>query len=224
VLTHLRKIKHWLNTNKQIRQDQVIRHLNPILWGWAAFYRHQNSFSTFRYVEWRVFRMVWSWAMRRHPNKGKGWVKRRYFQRVYGRDWQFAARTELRRGKPVIKTLVNVTTTTILRHVLVRNGAPKDDPALRSYWAARNRQRGAIRYDADRAKLQVCRRQEWKCTVCGEHLFNGEPIDVHHLERVADGGTDAHANLEIRHEACHYNAHGRDALEKQKRSSGSRVR
>lgn len=224
VLSLLHRIKQWLSANEQIRQDKAIKHLNPVLWGWAAFYRHQNSSATFNYVEWRVFRMLWFWAMRRHPNKRKGWVKRRYFRRIDGRDWRFAAPTELRRGKPATIALVDMTKNHILRHVLVREGASKDDPALRDYWEARNRLRGAIRYDADRAKLRVCHQQDWKCQVCKAHLFNDEPIDVHHLDRVADGGTDVRTNLEIRHEACHYNAHARDYLEKRQRSSGSRVR
>jgi RNA-directed DNA polymerase len=224
VLAKLHEIKRWLSANKQIRQDKAIKHLNPMLWGWAAFYRHQNSADTFHYVEWRVFRMLWTWALRRHPNKRKGWVKRRYFRRIDGQDWQFATETELRRGKRVTIALIDVTKTAIIPHVIVRTGASKDDPQLRSYWDARNQERGRVRYDADRAKLWNCRQQGWKCRVCGEHLFNGEPIDVHHLDRVVDGGTNVRTNLEIRHEACHYNAHGRDYLEKLQRSSGSRVR
>jgi RNA-directed DNA polymerase len=224
VLAKLREMKQWLSANKQIQQDKAIKHLNPILWGWTAFYRHQNSAGTFNYVEWRVFRMLWTWAMRRHPNKRKGWVKRRYFRRIDGRDWRFAAETELRRGKRATVALVDVTKTAIIPHVVVQTGASKDDPALRSYWDMRNRQSAMVRYDADRAKLWNCRQQGWKCKVCKEHLFNGEPIDVHHLDRVVDGGTDARTNLEIRHEACHYNAHGRDNMEKHQRSSGSRVR
>ena len=211
VLAKLQEVKRWLNANKQLPQDKVIRHLNPILWNWAAFYRHQNSKDTYSYVEWRVFRMLWEWAMRRHPNKRKRWVKRRYFRRIGGRDWRFAAETELRRGKRRTVALVDVTKTAILPHVIVKTGASTDDPSLRAYWDRRNRQKGAIRYNADRGKLRVCARQEWKCHVCKERLFNGEPIDVHHLDRVTDGGADVRTNLEIRHEACHYNAHGRQS-------------
>lgn len=211
VLAKLREIKRWLNANKQLPHDKVIKHLNPILRNWAAFYRHQNAKDTYCYAEWRVFRMLWEWAMRRHPNKRMGWVKRRYFRHLDGRDWRFAAETELRRGKRMTVALIDVTKTTIIPHVLVQEGASTDDPRLRSYWAARNRQKGAIRYDADRAKLRICRQQNWKCLVCKEPLFNGEPIDVHHLDRVADGGADVRTNLEIRHEACHYNAHGRES-------------
>jgi RNA-directed DNA polymerase len=47
VLAKLREMKQWLSANKQIQQDKAIKHLNPILWGWTAFYRHQNSAGTF---------------------------------------------------------------------------------------------------------------------------------------------------------------------------------
>jgi len=45
------------------------------------------------------------------------------------------------------------------------------------------------------------------CPVCRQPLFNEEPLDTHHRRRVADGGSDGVANLQMQHEACHYNAH-----------------
>jgi RNA-directed DNA polymerase len=45
--------------------------------------------------------------------------------------------------------------------------------------------------------------------MCRIDLFNGEPLDVHHLVPVADGGTNGLSNLVLCHEACHYNAQGR---------------
>lgn len=215
VLAKLREIKKWLSSHKQTSQDKVIKHLNPILWGWAAYYRHQCSKDTFNYVEWRMFKMLWTWALRRHPNKRKGWVKARYFRRIGGRDWRFATEAELRRGKRMTLALYDVTKMSIIRHAIVRAGASKDDPSLREYWAERNQRSGRVRYVADPAKTKIAAKQDWKCPICRIDLFNGEAVDVHHLERHADGGSATRVNLEIRHEACHYNAHGLDARKKQ---------
>ena len=211
VLTKRQEITRWLNANKHLPQDKVIQHLNPILWNWAAFSRHQNSTDPYSYVAWRVFRRLGEWALRRHPNKRKQWVKRRSFRRIGGRDWRFAAETELRRGKRRTVALVGVTKIAIVPHVRVPTGASTDDPSLRASWDRRQRQQGAIRSNADRGKLRVCARQVWTCHVGKERLFTGAPMDVHHLDRVTDGGADVRTNLEIRHEACHDNAHGRES-------------
>lgn len=58
---------------------EVITRLNPILRGWASYYRNGVSKRVFSdvddYLWWSVFR----WAVRRHPNKPKKWVSNRYF-------------------------------------------------------------------------------------------------------------------------------------------------
>jgi RNA-directed DNA polymerase len=79
VLAHLRKIKAYLDTNKQIPAGAVVRALTPIIRGWTMYYRHACSARSFSYADHRVWQMLWTWAKRRHPTKNKGWVKARYF-------------------------------------------------------------------------------------------------------------------------------------------------
>jgi len=94
----------------------------------------------------------------------------------------------------------------ILGHAIVRDGASPDDPSLHDYWLARTKRYGLARYARDPGKVHVAVQQDWRCPVCKGLLFNGESVDVHHRVRYADGGADVRVNLEIRHEACHYNA------------------
>ena len=210
VLAKLREIKQWLDRHKEIKPDQVIRHLNPILRGWTNYYQHQCSKDTFRYVEWRLFHMLWAWSLRRHSTKGKHWVKTRYFRWIGGRDWRFATKVEVRHGKQVTMALHDVLRTPIIRHPIVRTGASKDDPSLRDYWAWRNRHYGRVRYAVDTGKLRIASQQNWRCPVCRAGLFNGEPVDVYRLVRHAVGFADERVFLAMRHEACHYNAHRKD--------------
>jgi RNA-directed DNA polymerase len=51
-------------------------------------------------------------------------------------------------------------------------------------------------------------RQAGRCPVCRTDLLNGEPLEVHHRRRLADGGTNELDNLALCHEACHHNVHG----------------
>src|SRR6266699_3412613 len=81
------------------------------------------------------------------------------------------------------------------------------DPSLRDYWHKRARWRAELKYDAHTVRRILAARQNWRCPVCQANLLNEEPLDLHHKQAVARGGTDELRNLELRHEACHYNAH-----------------
>jgi RNA-directed DNA polymerase len=209
VLAKLREWATWLKDHKAISAAAVIQYLNPRLRGWAAYYRHAVSKRAFDYVDHRLVQLLWRWARRRHPNKGRRWVKDRYFQRVGTRRWVFAATTGDRRGQRRLLTLHQLGDTPIVRHVMVRLGASPDDPALRSYWATRQRQRRRRDPTPPPSHRALATRQDGRCPVCRIDLFNGEPLDVHHRVPVADGGTDGLSNLVLCHEACHYNAQGR---------------
>jgi RNA-directed DNA polymerase len=59
-------------------------------------------------------------------------------------------------------------------------------------------------------EYQIAKIQGWKCKVCRGGLFNGEPLNLHHLKPIREGGGDEIENLEWVHEACHHNTyHGR---------------
>lgn len=209
MLAKLREWAAWLKSHKAVSAEAVIQYLNPRLRGWAAYYRHAVSSRTYSQMDHALFQMLWRWAERRHPNKGRHWVKNRYFHTVGDRHWIFAAPTEDRRGRRRLLTLYQLVDTPIVRHVMVKTGASPDDPTLRAYWAARHRRRllGDDPQPPSRRVLAV--RQAGRCPVCRSNLLNGEPLDVHHRQRVADGGTNELNNLALCHEACHYNAHGR---------------
>jgi RNA-directed DNA polymerase len=209
VLAKLREWAAWLKSHPAISAAAVIQYLNPRLRGWAAYYRHAVSNRTFDYVDHRLVQMLWRWARRRHPNKGRRWVKDRYFQRVGTRRWVFAATMRDRRGQRRLLTLHQVGDTPIVRHVMVRLGASPDDPALRPYWVTRQQRRRQRDPTLPPSHRALATRQGGCCPVCRTDLYNGEPLDVHHRMPVADGGTDAWSNLILCHEACHYNARGR---------------
>ncbi|MFB2979045.1 group II intron maturase-specific domain-containing protein [Microseira sp. BLCC-F43] len=50
-------------------QEVVIKRLNPILRGFANYYKGVVSQEIFGYISHRVWQYLWSWAKRRHPKK-----------------------------------------------------------------------------------------------------------------------------------------------------------
>ncbi len=66
-------------TNKQITQQELILKLNPIIRGWAQYYKYSDADKTFEQVDHAIWNLLWRWAKRRHPKKGKRWILHRYF-------------------------------------------------------------------------------------------------------------------------------------------------
>jgi len=90
------KVKKFLNyireliwSNKQIEQRKLIVKLNPVIRGWAMYYRYSDANNAFSRVDHEIFGIIWRWAQRRHNNKGKRWIFNKYFEAI-GRDkWIF---------------------------------------------------------------------------------------------------------------------------------------
>jgi hypothetical protein len=57
----------------------VIARLNPIITGWAGYYRIGVSKRAFGALDAHLWRLAWKWARFSHPNKPKRWVIARYF-------------------------------------------------------------------------------------------------------------------------------------------------
>jgi RNA-directed DNA polymerase len=75
VQTHLSKIRGIIKDNKTATAGDLIMKLNPIIRGWANYHHHVVSSETFSKVDYAIFKALWRWAKRRHPNKGKKWIK-----------------------------------------------------------------------------------------------------------------------------------------------------
>lgn len=136
VLAFLAELRLWLNKHKQAATENVIRHFNPILRGWANNYRHVVSKQVFQYVTCQLWKMLWKWCLRRHPKKARKWVRKKYFGPHRNVSWTFQAQS----GDKIIY-LYNVAYVPIERHVKVKLDASPDDPNLQEYWKERKETR-----------------------------------------------------------------------------------
>jgi len=93
----------------------------------------------FQRVDFEVWRRLWLWARRRHPEKSRRWVKDRYFHSIGPHQWKFAADTGKRtpEGKPIWLKLVYASDTKIRRHPKIRAEANPFDPDWQDYFAER---------------------------------------------------------------------------------------
>jgi RNA-directed DNA polymerase len=192
----------------------VVARLNPIIRGWAAYYRTVVSKKTFVHLDTHMWKLVMSWAKRRHPNKSSRWVVDRYFgafHRTRQDRWIFGDRDS---GA----FLTKFAWTQIVRHQVVKAGASPDAPALVEYWAKRRRRRTP---PLDRSRLRLLQAQHGRCPLCRELLLHAdhEPQTPQEWETwvkvtrkairkqaiIADAGhgtSDKHAALRLIHAHC----------------------
>jgi RNA-directed DNA polymerase len=157
----------------------IIGRLNPIITGWAAYYRGVVSTQTFHTLDHYLWRLTYRWALRRHPNKPRTWVKARYFGLFHPSRqdrWIFGDRTSgayLRR----------FSWTKIVRHQMVTGTASPDDPALTHYWATRRRKQPPP--PLDRSTLRLLKAQDGRCPSCGDCLLHADqqPQSPHEWEQ-----------------------------------------
>jgi RNA-directed DNA polymerase len=145
----------------------VIRKLNPIIKGWAAYYRTVVSSEVFSQLDHYLWKLAYKWARRTHPNKPKRWVVRRYFGQFnkFRRDrWVFGDRDS---GA----YLLRFSWTNIVRHQNVKDRSSPDDPALADYWADRRRRR---KPPLDPVSLRLLLAQKGRCLLCGDFLLHAD--------------------------------------------------
>jgi RNA-directed DNA polymerase len=115
----------------------VISRLNPILRGWAAYYRTVVSKKVFNDIDSTLVWTMLKWARHRHETKSYRWIVNRYFGRFHPTRqdrWLFGDRD-------TGACLTRLSWTPIRRHQMVNADASPDDPALTYYWRQRRRRR-----------------------------------------------------------------------------------
>ena len=85
----IEKIRIILKMAKAWSQDKLISLLNPTIRGWTNYHHHIVATETFSKLDHILWNMIWTWAKRRHPKKGRKWVANRYWQPTLSRRWTF---------------------------------------------------------------------------------------------------------------------------------------
>lgn len=94
----LDKIRGKLYENKTLTQENMINSLNPIIRGWANYHRWVASSRSFSRASHMIWKSLWRWCIKRHPNKGLRWIKARYFKTVGADRWVFSCKHTSKRG------------------------------------------------------------------------------------------------------------------------------
>ena len=137
----IRELKETIKRNQAAPTAILIRLLNQKIIGWANYYRHYCSKSTFEYVSYRLFPLLWRWAIKRHRRKGARWVAKKYFRNFGNRRWQFSTQIINKSLQKEYLDLVEISHVPIRRHVKIKSDARPYDPAYHHYFRMRQGRR-----------------------------------------------------------------------------------
>jgi RNA-directed DNA polymerase len=85
----LEKMRTAIHNHRGAKQDDLIAMLNPIIRGWSNYHRTVVAKRIFSKMDKELFRLLWRWAGRRHGNKGRWWISRRYWKTEGKKHWVF---------------------------------------------------------------------------------------------------------------------------------------
>lgn len=189
--------KEWLH----LRGKNVafaLQTLNPIIRGWANYFRKGVSGKVFRKLDTQMFWWERRYAKRTHAKKSKKWIDARYFGKFHPErndHWVFG-------NKRTGRYLLKFAWFPIQRHTVVIGRNSPDDPSLKAYWAKRRGQLIPEELPAP-SDQEIAGWQDGQCPMCKETLFNGEELHRDHILPRHLGGKDTRNNQQLMHLYCH---------------------
>jgi RNA-directed DNA polymerase len=121
LLALLRKVGRIIRKHVSAPMPALIKTLNQTLRGWANYHRHVVSAEAFSRVDSYVFEQLWRMIRRRHSNKSKKWLMRKYWSGLGGRSI-FSVGAKTKQGWQHY-TVVRVSSIGIRRHIKIRSNA-----------------------------------------------------------------------------------------------------
>lgn len=178
-----------LKRGKAWKQDVLILKLNQQIRGWANYHQSVVASEAFAHIDFILFNLLYRWAKRRHPKKGKWFITTKYWRRIGNRSWVFATDNN---------ELLRVDHIPIVRHIKVKmNMNPFID---KEYFAERKFKQGMRRLSG-RFKI-IWKNQEGKCYHCGMPLDVLEDREIFFKVPKCEGGEDTLNNMAYVHKYC----------------------
>lgn len=178
-----------LKRGKAWKQKVLIEKLNQQIRGWTNYHQSVCASEAFAHIDYVLYELLWRWAKRRHPHKGRWWVSLNYWHRRGNRNWVFSTED---------KELLRVDHISIVRHTKVRIDAnPYFDT---QYFLDRKFEHGMKRLSG-RFKL-IWKNQNGCCYHCGMPMEISDDREIFFKVPKPAGGKDEVSNMAYVHKHC----------------------
>jgi len=199
----LTNVKTLIKTYPSLNAAKLIQLLNPKIKGWGMYYRSNASKETFHKVDHQIWQMIWNACVRKHPKKGKRWVKQKYFTTLRNDHWTFYDYDE--NGNKVY--LMKLGKIPIRRHIKIRSAVNPYDPSDEPYFEQRIQQQLVLKQHGKMLFRQIYNRQNGRCPKCGQLINGTNGWHIHHITPRHLGGKTSLENLMLLHPVCHQQIH-----------------
>lgn len=181
VRSFLGKVRDIIKSSKSIKQEILIRRLNPVIRGWVNNQRYVVSSKVFSTVDYEIYKCLWQWAKRRHKKKSRKWIARKYWHDIDSRQWTFSVPYENQgtEGKPLYCKLEYATDTKIIRFKKIVAEANPFDEYWTDYFEEREGEKLLSSTKGREKLLTIWRRQGRRCPVCGDIITSETGFKVH---------------------------------------------
>jgi len=186
---HQEKLREIIDQNKASKQQLLIMKLNPVIRGWSNYYSKVASTNSFNNMDMLLIDKLKAWAYRRHSQKGKKWIVRKYWG--VKDKWEFKDKENQIKLKPHNQTPIK-------RHIKVQGKrSPYDGDYI--YWSNR-----LSTYPGTSTRVSnLLKRQKGQCLYCELYFRYGDILEVDHIISKEMGGADAYRNWQLLHRHCH---------------------
>jgi len=177
----------------EMPMEGIINKINPFLRGWTEYFRI-SYYSTVEF--WKIGHYVWKrmmiWMTRKHPRRNMKYLMNRYVIPDKKYKWIF--------GKSKTEKVFNISEVTSWWPTPLKRSRNPYIEANRDYFEERQVKRVQARF-----RSAFYKKFRNICEECGESLYNGESVEMHHIVPRKKGGSWKIENIVPLHEICHKN-------------------
>ena len=193
VKLHLKELAKVIDTHRAASQSKLIESLNPVIKGWANYYRAIPSSKTFYRLDFLVYQKLRAWAKHRHPSKSGNWISTKYWHTIGGDNWIFATRQG---DNPLwLHKHGNIKS---MNHAKVKGESSPYDGNL-VYWSTRM----GNNPEMPSRVSKLLKQQKGRCAHCKLYFREGDVMEVDHKIPKSQGGKDSYDNWQLLHRHCH---------------------
>jgi len=191
---HYEKLAKIIEKHKAAPQQALIGKLNPVIKGWANYYKTACSKETYGKLGHLLYGKLRAWANRRHPNKSRSWITNKYWRTIGMNSWRFGYVKEEEKY-----VLLLHSQTKISRHVKVKGTASPYNGDT-TYWASRLGKHPEVKASVAR----LLKKQKGRCNHCQLTFRPEDKIETDHIVPTKAGGHKYRDNLQVLHKHCHH--------------------
>jgi len=203
IKTFLAKVQTAIKERRAAPAIGLIQKLNPMIRGWTMYHRHSSAKKTFNAIDNKIWQMIWKWARRRHPNKSRAWIGKKYLTRIKQRNAVFFAKNK----DGEVLSLFQAGNVSIQRHIKIRMNANPFDSEDETYFELRKEKLVMNKFSGRKMHRFLYNRQKGNCPICNQKITLETGWNIHHIEPMYLGGKWRADNLVMLHPVCHIQVH-----------------